>query len=208
VVAAGAVVLLVVRLVACARRRDLSPLGQEKLLPAWCITAICVFGPAGLHFSQYFVMVLLPIYSYLWVSVWPWLTRRPRAVVGAFAVAVIALGCGSALLRLRHDSNAFRQFQQYAATKIPRHDLVIAGTAGDPIAYVINQPWCSPGSDLSPVCFENAAYLVTWQTYLQSANPLHLAKLTILLRESRVVAEFHQFSGTITVWKIDRSGSP
>lgn len=205
IVAAAGIVLLLVRLVACARRRNLSPLGEDKLLPAWCITAVGIFGPAGLHFSQYFVMVLLPIYAYLWVSLWPRLARRPAVLVAAFSAIVIALGCGSAVLRLRQDSNAFREFQQYAATKIPPGDLVIAGTAGDPIAYVINQPWCSPGSDLSSFCFKNASYLVTWQTYLQSANPLHLEKLAILLRESRVVAEFHQFSGTITVRKIDRS---
>jgi hypothetical protein len=117
---------------------------------------------------------------------------------------LVALGCGSAYLRLRQDANAFRDFQHYAATQIPRHDLVVAGTAGDPLAYVISQPWCSPGAGLSAYCSAHASYVVTWQTFLQPPNPLHLMSLRLLLARSRPVAEFRQFSGTIIVWKVDR----
>jgi 4-amino-4-deoxy-L-arabinose transferase-like glycosyltransferase/putative flippase GtrA/GT2 family glycosyltransferase len=203
--AAAALGLLGWRLIRCARQRRLAPLGPDLLLPAWCIAAVCVFGPASLHFSQYFVMVLLPLYSYLWVSLWPVLRRaRWQPAAAVFAVVVVALGCGSAVLRLRQDANAFRDFQQYAATRIPPGDLVVAGTAGDPIAYVISQPWCSPGTDLSAYCSAHASYVVTWQTFLQPPNPLRLRSLQALLGESRPVARFTQFSGTIVVWKVDR----
>jgi putative flippase GtrA/GT2 family glycosyltransferase len=206
--AAAAVALLSWRLYRCARERRLAPLGPELLLPAWCIGAVAVFGPASLHFSQYFVMVLLPLYSYLWVSLWPLLCRvRARGAVTVFAAVLVALGCGSAYLRLRQDANAFRDFQQYAAAQIPRGDLVVAGTAGDPLAYVISQPWCSPGAGLSAYCSAHAKYVVTWQTFLQPANPLHLESLALLLARSKPVAEFSQFSGTITVWQVDRKAA-
>jgi 4-amino-4-deoxy-L-arabinose transferase-like glycosyltransferase len=200
--------ILMRRLAYCARLRDWSPLGPERLLPAWTITALVIFGGAGLHFSQYFVMFLLPAYSYLWVNMWPWLAVRPRATIAAVMSAVVLVGCGTAVLRLRQDSNAFRSFQQYAATQIPKNDLVIAGTAGDPLAYLVNQRWCSPSTTISPECFGNASYLITWRTYLQPANPLNLWQLTVLLAASKDVATFHQFSGSITVCKIDRSLVP
>jgi glycosyltransferase involved in cell wall biosynthesis/putative flippase GtrA len=203
--AAAAAALLGWRICRCARERRLAPLGPELLLPAWCTGAVAVFGPASLHFSQYFVMVLLPLYSYLWVSLWPVLCRaRMRGAVAVFAAVLVALGCGSAYLRLRQDANAFRDFEHYAAARIPRHDLVVAGTAGDPLAYVISQPWCSPGAGLSAYCSAHASYVVTWQTFLQPPNPLHLVSLRLLLARSRPVAEFRQFSGTIIVWKVDR----
>jgi 4-amino-4-deoxy-L-arabinose transferase-like glycosyltransferase len=206
--AAIATVVLLRRLLLCVWRRTWAPLGEERLVPAWAITAVMIFGAAGLHFSQYFVMFLLPLYSYLWVNMWPWLAARRDqlrgALIPALTAGLVLTGCVCAVARLNHNSSAFRQWQQYAAAKIPKNALLVAGTTGDPLAYVINQPFCSPGASMSPVCFYQAQYLITWQTTLQSANPLHLKKLAILLHDSHEIAAFHQFSGTITVYKITK----
>jgi 4-amino-4-deoxy-L-arabinose transferase-like glycosyltransferase len=200
-VGGAAVILLAVLAVRSMRRRSVQPLGPDLIVPSWAIAALLIFGPATLHFPQYFVLALLPLYCFLWTRTWPWVSKRARPALASVVAVLVLAGLGSSYLRVSQDTSAFAEFQAYAARSIPRHSLIVAGV-GDPLGYVIKQPWCSPGTRLSGYCARHASYVVTWQTYLQPPNPLHLASLQRLLDDSRPVKVFRQFSGKLTVWKV------
>ena len=110
--------IVVRRVLQCYRARSWKPAQGNALLFSWLVTGIVVFGLSSLKFPQYFALILLPAYCFLWTEVarsdWQQVWRRT-----AMAAATVA-GLGSFLLTVPAFSvNSLAEVQQYAATQIP-----------------------------------------------------------------------------------------
>ncbi len=201
-IAFSGIVLLAIDLVRSLRARNLSVFSEDIVFPAWALAGVVVFGAISLKYSQYFSMVLIPVYCYLWTRIIRAARSRLRPwMMGLGLALVVTLGLASFHARLSESpGNVFQEAGQYVTTRIPRQDIVIAET---PIDYEIPQPWCSPnGWRISPLCLENARYIVTWQTYLQSSNPYNYTKFAKLLKQSTRVTSIPGFNGIVTIWKV------
>lgn len=199
-VAIAAIVLLVRRGVQCVRARSWEPVRANSLLFCWSTGGVVVFGVSQLHFPQYFVLILLPLYCYLWTEVYAYVRAVPRKLkLAAVALVVVgALGIGSFYLRvLTHRDNTLWQIQQYAVAHIPANDTVI--TEQD-IADVIRQPWCSVAR--AGACEISATYVITYATYLQPVAPPDDAVFWKIMRGATKVKVFVGFKETITVWRL------
>jgi putative flippase GtrA/glycosyltransferase involved in cell wall biosynthesis len=200
--ATAGIVLLLVTLIGCLRRRSLALLKADTVIPSWTLAGVMVFGASSLRYAQYFALILIPAYCYLWTRLYTLVRARLPVVVAIAGMAtILALNLWSFNDRVlsRHD-NAFAQVKRYAQLQIPHNDVVIAESS---IAYEIPQPWCSPyGRQLTVTCQDAASYIITWATYLQSVNPFHSKPLAAMLHRSVPVAKFAGFNGTVTVWRV------
>jgi glycosyltransferase involved in cell wall biosynthesis/4-amino-4-deoxy-L-arabinose transferase-like glycosyltransferase/putative flippase GtrA len=202
-IALAGIIWLGTDLLRCVRRRNLAALGSDLILPAWLGAGVVVFGLSTLRYPQYFSLVLIPAYTYLWTRTVSVVRRRgirPLLTL-VLSVVVVAAGLGSFYLRvLSRNDNAYAAVRTYAITSIPRGALIVAESS---IAYEIPQRFCSTDSQLqlSIACQRNASYLITWQTYLQSDNPFGSKAITQLLSHARPIARFEDFQGTVIVWK-------
>ncbi len=203
-VALAAVALLGWTLWRCFRQRSWQPLG-EPVLPSWALAGVLVFGISTLRYAQYFALALIPLYCYLWTRTARMLQSRKvlRAFTAVGMTVILLASLGSFTLRvLRPSDNAFAQVLEYSQQHIPRTAIVVAESS---IAYEVPQRYCSPyGRGLSSACQRNASYIITWQTYLQSANPFQSRVLARMLRNSVPVATFKGWNGTVTVRKVTR----
>jgi 4-amino-4-deoxy-L-arabinose transferase-like glycosyltransferase len=199
-VAAAGVVLLVRRVVQCARARSWEPVRSNSILFCWSVAGVLVFGASQLHFPQYFALILIPLYCYLWTEAYEYVRARPGRLKLAAAAwtAVGLLGIGSFYLRVgAHKDNALWQVQQYAAKYIPGNDTVI--TEQD-IADVISQPWCTVAR--AGACQISATYVITYATYLQPVAPPGDVEFWKIMRGATKVKVFAGFKETITVWRL------
>lgn len=203
--------LVVTRVVQCARTRSVAPLQRNTLLFSWTAAAIVVFGASELRYQQYFALLLVPLYCFLWTELAHIVARRHslfirqslvrrqnlyRAVV-AGAVAVVVAGLGSFYLRVvSRSDNVLAQVRQYAMTHIPQGDVVVAP---EQIGDELNQRWCSVYR--APVCRYAATYVITYVTFLQG-NPPDDPVLYALLRNSVKLVTFQGFKETVTVWRV------
>ncbi len=62
------------RLLQCYRMRDWRPARDNALLFSWLVAGAVVFGLSALKFPQYFALILIPAYCYLWTELagWEW----------------------------------------------------------------------------------------------------------------------------------------
>ena len=122
-----------------------------------------VFGLSSLKFPQYFVLILLPAYCYLWTELARWELDPWWQDVLAVAAAVI--GTMSFLLTVpAFNVNSLAQVQTLRGERIPASAIVVTEqTIGD----LINQRWCTV--EKAAPCLGHATYAITWQTYLQSS---------------------------------------
>lgn len=199
------IILLAVNLIRSLRARNLAVFRDDVIFPAWALAGVIVFGAISLKYAQYFVMVLTPVYCYLWARIVRVARGRIRLswmAVSAMAV-LVSLGLVSFRARLAESpGNVFQEAGQYVTTHIPRQAIVIAET---PVDYEIPQRWCSPnGWRMDPKCLWQATYIVTWQTYLQSVNPYKFTTFDKVLRGSVKVITIPGFNGFVTVWKVKR----
>ncbi|HLX47096.1 MAG TPA: glycosyltransferase family 39 protein [Streptosporangiaceae bacterium] len=211
-------VLVVRRTVQCARTRSVAPLRRNTLLFSWTAAAIVVFGASELRYQQYFALLLVPLYCFLWtelahiVASWQSVLARRQSLykgqsrysrprlaraVAAGAVAVVLAGLGSFYLRVvSRSDDVLAQVRQYAMTHIPRSDVVVAP---EQIGDELNQRWCSVYR--APVCRYAATYVITYVTFLQG-NPPDDPVLYALLRNSVKLVTFQGFKETVTVWRV------
>jgi 4-amino-4-deoxy-L-arabinose transferase-like glycosyltransferase len=199
-VAIAGVVLLARRYVQCIRARSWEPVRPNSLLFSWSTSAVVVFGTSQLHFPQYFALILIPVYCYLWTEVYAYVRANPgRLKVAMAAWAVVGLlGLGSFYLRVvAHRDNALWQIQQYAAGHIPSNDTVITE---EDIADVIRQPWCTVAR--AGACQISATYVITYRTYLQPIAPPGDFAFWKLMRDATRVKVIVGFKETITVWRL------
>jgi 4-amino-4-deoxy-L-arabinose transferase-like glycosyltransferase/putative flippase GtrA len=191
-------VLLLRRAVLCLRERSWSPLGNNTLLFSWSTAGVLVFGASSLKYPQYFVLILIPLYCYLWTEL-RW-ASWPRMISVGVVVTILLAGLGSFWLRvLSRDDNAFAQVQHYAATRISPGDLVVTE---EPLGDLILQNWC-PVEEPAP-CISAASYAITWQTYLQSSFTQGGPAFRQIMVGAKPIKSFTGFNGTAIVWELRR----
>jgi 4-amino-4-deoxy-L-arabinose transferase-like glycosyltransferase len=186
------------RVLQCYRARNWKPAHPNALLFSWLVTGIVVFGLSSLKFPQYFALILIPAYSFLWSEVtrWGW-----RLVWKGTAVAAAAMaGLGSFALTIpAFSANTLAEVQQYAATRIPRSGIVVTEES---IGDLIQQRWCTVES--ATACVHTATYAITWSTYLQSSFKQGDSAFRQLMEGAIRVKTFSGAVGTATVWKLDQ----
>jgi 4-amino-4-deoxy-L-arabinose transferase-like glycosyltransferase len=194
--ALAAFLTVVRRVLQCYRARNWRPAQANTLLFSWLVTGIVVFGLSSLKFPQYFALILIPAYCYLWTEVarWDWQRVWKRIMM---ATAVMT-GLGSFLLTVPAFSvNSLAQVQQYAAARIPPNSVVVTEQS---IGDLIQQPWCTV--EAATPCLHMAKYAITWRTYLQSSfNQGDPAFHRMMIGAYRI-RTFGGAVGTATVWKL------
>ena len=127
------------RVLRCYLARNWVPAQGNALLFSWLVTGIVVFGLSSLKFPQYFALILIPAYCFLWTEVarWDWRPAWKRTAMAAAALA----GLGSFLLTVpAFSANTLAEVQQYAAARIPATSVVVTEQS---IGDLIQQPWCT-----------------------------------------------------------------
>ena len=194
---AGAAFLIALRRTwQCYRARDWSPARPNALLYSWLATGTVVFGASSLKFPQYFVLILVPAYCYLWTELarWDWRPAAKRAAAGA----AVAAGIGSFLLTVpAFSANPLAEVQSYAARQIPGQAIVVTEQS---IGDLINQRWCTV--EKSGACAGRAAYAITWRTYLQASFDQGDAAFRQMMKGAVRIRSFAGPVGTATVWKL------
>jgi hypothetical protein len=195
-VAGAAVIVAAGRLLRCYRARSWVPAQDNALLFSWMAAGVVIFGFSSLKFPQYFALILIPAYCFLWTEVarWDWRSGRKAAVA---AVAIVAsIGC-FVLTIPAYSYNTLAKVQQYAATRIPPNDIVVTEES---IGDLINQPWCTV--EYAAPCLHAASYAITWKTYLQSSFTEGHASFHELMKGAVPVRTFSGPVGTATIWKL------
>lgn len=184
------------RLLQCYRARNWQPARDNALLFSWFAAGVVVFGVSSLKFPQYFALILIPGYCYLWteLSDWNW----PAAVRAALPLAAAVSGLASLFLVLPvFQPNPLEEVQQYAAGQIPRAAIVVTEES---IGDLIQQRWCTVES--AGACERVASYAITWKTYLQSSFSLGDPAFHQLMKGAVAIRSFGGPVGTATVWKL------
>ncbi len=194
--AAAAFLIAVRRTWQCYRARDWSPARPNALLYAWFATGVVVFGSSSLKFPQYFALILVPAYCYLWTELAHW-TLRSAVKLAAAGAATLA-GIGSFLLTVPAFSvNSLAEVQSYAARQIPSQAIVVTEQS---IGDLIQQRWCTV--EEAGACVGHATYAITWQTYLQSSFDQGDAAFYQLMKGATPIRSFGGAAGTATVWRL------
>jgi 4-amino-4-deoxy-L-arabinose transferase-like glycosyltransferase len=184
------------RILQCYRVRNWEPTQENALLFSWLATAIVVFGVSSLKYPQYFAVILIPAYCFIWTEVarWNWRSAWKSTVMAAAVVA----GLGSFLLTVpAFGVNTLAQVQQYAATQIPVSGIVVTEES---IGDLIQQRWCEVESPAP--CLGAATYAITWRTYLYSSFNEGGAAFREIMSGAVRVKSFSNSVGTATVWKL------
>jgi len=196
VIALAALILAMGRLLYCYRERTVASLRPQALLFSWAVVGVVAFSFSSLRYPQYFALVLLPLYCLWWTELWRW--KRGRAVKVALVILAVAAGLTSFWIRVGSNSdNVFAEVQQYAATRIPAHAVVIADQS---VGDLISQPYCRE-QDTTP-CLYHATYAITWVTYLQSTFKLGDPAFHLMMRGATKEWSHTGFNGTMTVWRL------
>lgn len=198
-IALAALVTVVRRVLHCYLARSWRPAQDNALLFSWLVTGIVVFGLSSLKFPQYFALILIPAYCFVWTEVmrWNWRSAWKSAVMGAAVVA--ALG-SFALTVPAFSVNTLAEVQQYAATQIPVSDIVVTEQS---IGDLIQQRWCTV--EVATACLHAATYAITWRTYLQSSFTEGNKAFHELMVGAVPIKTFRGAVGTATVWKLRQS---
>jgi 4-amino-4-deoxy-L-arabinose transferase-like glycosyltransferase len=188
------------RLLRCYRARNWEPARGNALLFSWMSAGVVIFGFSSLRFPQYFALILIPAYFFLWTEVasWDWSNLTKAAVAGLAVVASVA--CFTLTIPA-YSYNTLAKVQQYAATKIPANAVVVTEQS---IGDLINQPWCTV--EYAAPCVHAGNYAITWQTYLQSSFTEGHAAFRELMKGAIRLRTFSGPVGTATIWKL--KGSP
>jgi hypothetical protein len=161
-------------------------------------SAILIFGFSSLRYPQYFALVLVPMYAWFWTeaSRWRIRPRLPAMLLAVACVAGIASFCGRIV---GYNDNVFADVQQYAATALPPHAVVIADES---IGDLIGQPYCREQKAVA--CAGVASYAITWDTYLQTTWNLGDPAYRKTVAGAVPLRSWTGFNGTVTVWRIRR----
>lgn len=192
------IALLIVarRILQCYRVRNWKPAQDNAILFSWLVAGIIVFGFSSLKFPQYFALILIPAYCFLWTEVARWNWRRIWKQT--MLVTAVVAGLGSFVLTVPAFSvNTLAQVQQYAAAHIPIGSIVVTEQS---IGDLIQQRWCTV--EVATPCLHEATYAITWRTYLQSSFNEGNAAFHELMVGAVPVKTFSGAVGTATVWKL------
>jgi 4-amino-4-deoxy-L-arabinose transferase-like glycosyltransferase len=195
-VAVAALAVGLRRLLQCYLARSWRPAQGNALLFSWFAAGVVVFGVSSLKFPQYFALILIPGYCFLWteLSSWDW----PALARCVLPVAAALAGLASLSLVLpAFGTNTLAEVQEYAATRIPAGAVVVTEES---IGDLIQQRWCTVES--AGPCLHVATYAITWQTYLQSSFSLGDPAFHQLIQGATAVRSFTGSVGTATIWKL------
>jgi 4-amino-4-deoxy-L-arabinose transferase-like glycosyltransferase len=196
-VAGGAALVIAARRTwQCYRARNWQPAQPNALLYSWLVSGVVVFGLSSLKYPQYFALVLVPSYCFLWSEVarWDWSSAWKNLAMGQAAT----LGIGSFLLTIpAFTGNSLASTQHYAATQIPSSAIVVTEQA---VGDLIQQRWCTV--EKATACDRSASYAITWRTYLQSSFDRGNVAFHHLMQGAVAVRTFSGPVGTATVWKL------
>lgn len=190
------IVIAVCRTWRCYRARSWERAQPNALLYSWLVTGVVVFGLSSLKFPQYFVLILLPAYCYLWTEVASWDIRALWRTLWPIAAAVIGV-CSFALTTPVFNVNSLAEVQAYAAKNIPASAIVVTEQS---IGDLISQRWCTV--EKSAACVGHASYAITWQTYLQSSFDQGDAPFYKIMQGATDITSLSGTVGTATVWKL------
>ena len=195
-VALAAFITVVRRVLQCYLARNWKPAQDNALLFSWLVTGIVVFGLSSLKFPQYFALILIPAYCFLWTEIirWNW---RPGWKGAAMGTAVVAALGSFALTVPAFSANTLAEVQQYAATQIPASGIVVTEQS---IGDLIQQRWCTV--EVATPCLHAATYAITWRTYLQSSFTEGDASFHKLMVGAVPLKTLSGAVGTATVWKL------
>jgi len=201
IVAIGGIALLCFRSIQCVRSRSWRPVRSNSILYCWSVAAIVVFGASQLRFPQYFALLLIPVYCFLWTELarnaLPW--RRSKVI---FAAGIAAIVVGASMWSfysrvVTRNDNVLQRAERYVERHIPRTDAVITE---EPIADEIPQPWCSVAR--AGACRIVSPYAITYKTYLQPIAPSGDRAFSIIMKGATKLQTFVGFKETVTVWKL------
>jgi 4-amino-4-deoxy-L-arabinose transferase-like glycosyltransferase len=194
--ALAAFVTAIRRMLQCYRARNWVPAQDNALLLSWLVSGVVVFGASSLQFPQYYALILIPAYCFLWTEVagCDWRGVWKGVLAGA---AVLAGGVSLVLALSAFSTNTLAETQQYAATHIPAHSIVVTEQS---IGDLINQPWCTV--EYAVPCRHTASYAITWKTYLQSSFRQGDRAFSQLMQGAVRVRSFSGAVGTATIWKV------
>lgn len=203
------VVVLVIRALGCFRNRSVAALNGHTLLFAWALSALTCFAVLQLRLPHYFMMIVVPLYSYLVAEVKRLyeyatahcsevnrpLTLRPAIIASVVVAVILGASLSGALLRLNDDSNALRETATWVKANLPPDARVIAE---EPVGTAIGQPYCKIWR--AAECEKSARYLITYVSTTQDLpNSLALYRM---IGQGAVEAEFVGFKERITVYKL------
>jgi 4-amino-4-deoxy-L-arabinose transferase-like glycosyltransferase len=201
VVAVAGVALLCRRSIQCLRRRSWEPVRSNSILYCWSVAGIVVFGVSQLHFPQYFALMLIPVYCFLWTELAQnaRALRSGRAIIAAVILPlVLSASIWSFYSRVvARNDNVLLQVKRYVERHIPRTDTLITE---EQIADEILQPWCSVAR--AGACRIVAPYAITYKTYLEPVAPAGDRAFFVIMRGATRLKTFVGFKETITVWKL------
>jgi 4-amino-4-deoxy-L-arabinose transferase-like glycosyltransferase len=192
----SALVLAVRRLLQCYKARSWEPAEPNALLFSWMASGVVIFGFSSLKFPQYFALILIPSYLFLWTEVARWDLSSVRKVIAPAVAVVASVGC-FALTVPAYSYNSLAKTEEYAAAHIPPKAVVVTEQS---IGDLINQPWCTV--KFAAPCLHTASYAITWTTYLQSSFNEGRAAFHELMRGAVRITSFSGPVGTATVWKL------
>jgi 4-amino-4-deoxy-L-arabinose transferase-like glycosyltransferase len=199
-VALASFILIVCRVIQCLLRRSVGPIRENSLFFSWAVAGMVIFGASDLRFPQYFALILIPMYCYLWTEAYRFVRVRPRALIAVAVAAslVTVAGLGSFYLRVlgRHD-NVLRETQAWVAKNIPNRSNEIIITQ-EQIGDLVKQQWCSIARAGS--CYRHALWAITYTTYLTPAAPPGDPKFHLALEGATRRATFHGFKETVVIW--------
>jgi 4-amino-4-deoxy-L-arabinose transferase-like glycosyltransferase len=194
--AVAAFFIVIYRVFQCYRARNWEPARANALLFSWLVTGIVVFGFSSLKFPQYFALILIPAYCFLWCEIARWDWRQARKLIAVTAATAAGL-FSFALTVPAFSVNTLAQVRQYAATRIPSDHIVVTEQS---IGDLIQQPWCTV--ELATACLGKATYAITWRTYLQSSFTQGNRQFHQIMHGAIPIKSFSGAVGTATVWKL------
>jgi hypothetical protein len=180
----------------CYRARNWGPVHDNALLYAWFVTGVVIFGSSSLKFPQYFVLILLPAYCYLWTELAYWRIGAWWRKYWPITAAVLGI-TSFALTVPVFNVNSLEDVQTYAAKDIPASAIVVTEQS---IGDLIQQRWCTV--EKADACVGHATYAITWQTYLQSSFDQGDASFFKIMKGATAITSFSGAVGTATVWKL------
>jgi 4-amino-4-deoxy-L-arabinose transferase-like glycosyltransferase/putative flippase GtrA len=177
---------------------------SNSVIAAWVLSGVVIFGASDIKYPQYFEMVLIPAYIYLWSTcVRAYDAGKLRSAMATIAAGiVVVLGLASFTIRST-GNNPLAEAAAWMTENVPQSAVV---SAESPLGYDIPQQYCKPYEQSPPTvqCEENTQYIISWVTDLQSDNPRHYPGITAMLARSHVLATFSDFQGTIYIREVDR----
>ena len=180
----------------CYKARNWEPVHDNALLYAWFVTGVVIFGSSSLKFPQYFVLILLPAYCYLWTELAYWRIGAWWRKYWPITAAVLGI-TSFALTVPVFNVNSLEEVQAYAAKDISASAIVVTEQS---IGDLIQQRWCTV--EKADACVGHATYAITWQTYLQSSFDQGDASFFTIMKGATAITSFSGAVGTATVWKL------